>query len=57
MCFHSKQTKLALEVKNRFNPTIDNPIEFTPNAHMNGFEYFNAPVIIDKKQSIITHYN
>ena len=39
MCFHSKQTKLALEVQSRFNATIDNPVEFKPSANINGFEY------------------
>lgn len=57
MCFHSKQTKLALEVESRFNATIDNPLEFTPSVNINGFEYPKTPVIIDKKPNIITHYN
>ena len=57
MCFHSKQTKLALELQNRFKATIDNPVEFKPSAHINGFEYPKTPVIIDEKPNIITHYN
>ncbi len=57
MCFHSKQTKLALEVQSRFNATIDNPVEFKPSAHINGFEYPKTPVIIDEKPNVITHYN
>lgn len=56
MCFHSKQTKLALEVQSRFNATINNPVEFKPSAHINGFEYPKTPVIIDEKANIITHY-
>ena len=57
MCFHSKQTKLALEVQSRFNAIIDNSLEFKPTAHINGFEYPKNPVIIDEKPNIITHYN
>ena len=57
MCFHSKQSKSAIELQNRFKATIDNPIDFKPNAHINGFEYPKTPVIIDEKPSIITHYN
>jgi putative SOS response-associated peptidase YedK len=57
MCFHSKQSKSATELQNRFKATIDNPLEFKPNAHINGFEYPKTPVITDEKPSIITHYN
>lgn len=57
MCFHSKQTKLALEVENRFNAEIDKPLEFKPQSNINGFEFPKTPVIIDEKPKIITHYN
>ena len=57
MCFHSKQTKLALEVENRFNAKIDNITKFKPHENINGFEHPLTPVIIDKKPEIITHYN
>ena len=57
MCFHSKQTKLALEVENRFNAKIDNIDAFKPHENINGFEYPLTPVIIDVKPEIITHYN
>lgn len=57
MCFHSKQTKLALEVENRFNAKIDNIDVFKPHENINGFEYPLTPVIIDEKPEIITHYN
>ena len=56
-CFHSKQTKLALEVEGRFKATIDNPVDFIPQNHINGFDYPKTPVIIDEKPNIITHYN
>ena len=57
MCFHFKQTILALEVQSRFDATIDNLVEFKPCAHINGFEYPKTPVIIDEKPNIITDYN
>ncbi len=57
MCFHSKQTKLALEVENRFNAEIDKPQEFKSQSNINGFEFPKTPVIIDEKPNIITHYN
>jgi putative SOS response-associated peptidase YedK len=57
MCFHTGQTKLAIELENRFEATIDNPLEFHPQKHINGFEFPKTPVIIDEKPEIITHYN
>lgn len=57
MCFHSKQTKLALEVENRFKAKIDNPNEFKTQSHINGFDFPKTPVIIDEKPEIITHFN
>lgn len=56
MCFHTKQTKLALEVETRFKATIDHPVNFRPQKHLNGFDYPNTPVIIDGKPDIITHF-
>ena len=57
MCYHSKQTKIALELQSRFKAIIDNPLEFNPATHTNGFEYPKTPVIIDEKPNIITNYN
>lgn len=57
MCFHSKQTKLALEVETRFKAKIDDLTEFKPSANINGFSYSKTPVIVDEHPEIITHYN
>jgi putative SOS response-associated peptidase YedK len=57
MCFHSKQTKLALEVENRFNAKIDNISNFKPQENINGFSYPLNPVIVDDKPEIITQFN
>jgi putative SOS response-associated peptidase YedK len=57
MCFHTEQTKLGIELETRFKATMDDPLEFHPQNHINGFEFPETPVIIDEKPTIITHYN
>ena len=57
MCFHSKQSKEATEVENRFNAKIDNIVMFKPQESINGFDYPLTPIIIDENPKIITHYN
>jgi hypothetical protein len=57
MCFYTAQTKLAIELETRFGATLDNPLEFHPQNHINGFDFTKTPVIIDKKPKIITNYN
>jgi len=57
MCFHSKQSKEATEVENRFDATIDNIAMFKPQESINGFDYPLTPIIIDEIPKIITHYN
>ena len=56
MCFHYKQTKSAAALQNRFKATVDNPLEFRLQNHINGFEFPKMPVIIDESPQIITHY-
>jgi putative SOS response-associated peptidase YedK len=56
MCYHTTQTKFALEVETRFKAIIDDPSQFIPQKHINGFDYPRTPVIIDEKPNIITHY-
>lgn len=57
MCFHSKQTKLALEVQARFKAKIKDLNNFKPSEHINGFEFPKTPIIIDKNPAEIIHYN
>jgi len=57
MCFHSKQTKSALEVENRFKAKIENPTEFKSQEHINGFDFPKTPIITDENPEIIKHYN
>ncbi len=57
MCFHSKQTKLALEVQSRFKAVIKDLATFAPSEHLNGFEFPKNPIIIDENPTEIIHYN
>lgn len=57
MCFHSKQTKLALEAENRFKAKIDNPAEFKSQEYINGFDFPKTPIITDENPKVITHFN
>lgn len=57
MCFHSKQTKLALEVENRFNAKIEKAELFQPHENINGFNFTKNPIITDEEPNIIQHYN
>lgn len=57
MCFHSKQSKEATEVENRFDAKIDNIAIFKPQENINGFDYPLTPIIIDENPKIITNYN
>lgn len=56
MCFHSKQTKSAITLQNRFKAKIENPSLFNPNAIYNAFTYPHTPVIIDKSPDLIKEY-
>lgn len=57
MCFHSKQSREATEVENRFDAKIDNITIFKPQVNINGFDYPSTPIILDENPKIITHYN
>jgi putative SOS response-associated peptidase YedK len=57
MCFHSKQSKSATEVQNRFKAVIDDPLMFKAQNHINGFDFPKTLVILDEKPDIITHLN
>lgn len=56
MCFHSKQSKKAVEVENRFNAKIEKLDLFAASEHINAFAYPQTPIITDEKQGIIQHY-
>ena len=57
MCFHSKQTKSAQEVENRYKVTIIELELFQPAAAINAFNFTKTPIITDENPTIIQHYN
>ncbi len=57
MCFHSKQSKSAIQVENRFNAKIDALDLFQPQENINGFDFPLTPIITNENPKIITHYN
>lgn len=57
MCFHTIQTKLALQIEKRFNAKIKDKHEFAPHEHINGFEFPKTPIITNEHPEIIEHYN
>lgn len=56
MCFHSKLSKTAQELKNRFKAKFENEAEFNPSV-FNGFQYPKTPVITNNKVSEIQLFN
>jgi putative SOS response-associated peptidase YedK len=57
MCYHTKQSKLAVEIQSRFNAIIDSGAAFKPQESINGFDFPLTPVITDEQPEIITHFN
>ncbi|PDS22789.1 SOS response-associated peptidase [Flavobacterium branchiophilum] len=57
MCFHSKQTKSAQEVENRFKAKVENASLFQLQESCNGFDFGLNPIITDDKPAVIQHFN
>lgn len=57
MCFHSKQSKNAQKVENRFNAKIEQIDIFKSSQHFSAFSFPKTPVIIDNEPSFIKHFN
>lgn len=57
MCFHSKQSKSAQEVENRFDAKVEQMDYFEIIDHINAFSFPKTPVVIDEQPDIIKHYN
>lgn len=57
MCFHSKLTKQAQQIENRFNAKFENITEFKTTSHYNGFNFPKTPIITNKDQSKIELFN
>ena len=56
MCFHTKQTKTALQLENRFKAKILNPEIFKTVAAYNGFGHPKTPVIANNSPELIKHF-
>src|ERR1019366_4997336 len=56
MCFHSKQTKSAVEGSNRFTAKIEKPELFNSNAIYNAFTYPHTPIITNADRGLIKEY-
>ncbi len=57
MCFHTRQTKNAIELENRFRAKLADPPVFNPSEHYNGFTFLKTPVITHENPAIIQHFN
>lgn len=56
MCFHSKQTKTAQELKNRFKAEFPKEFDYIPKESINGFDHPFTPVITSEKPNEIHLY-
>lgn len=56
MCFHSKQTKKAIELEHRFRAKFENESAYTPSI-FNGFQFPKTPVIANDDNHTIKLFN
>ena len=56
MCFHSKQSKSAQELQNRFNAKFVNANTYKPGIY-NGFQYPETPIITNRDPEMIQLYH
>jgi putative SOS response-associated peptidase YedK len=56
MCFHSKQTKKAVELEHRFRARFDKPETYQPSI-FNGFQFPKTPVITNNQPEHIQLLN
>lgn len=56
MCFHSKQTKKAVELEHRFRARFDKPEVYQPSI-FNGFQFPKTPVITNNQPDQIQLLN
>ncbi|WP_188050818.1 SOS response-associated peptidase [Flavobacterium sp. GP15] len=57
MCYHTIQTKLALQIEKRFNAKIKDKSSFAPDDHVNGFTFPKTPIITNEDVTIIENFN
>lgn len=56
MCFHSKQSKKAQQIENRFKATFKELNLFNPTEQYNGFEFPKTPIITNQDNTKIEMY-
>lgn len=56
MCFHSKQSKTAVKVENRFNAKRERPDLIITSDNFNGFTFPKTPVITNLDKTVIKNY-
>lgn len=56
MCFHSKQTKKAIELEHRFRAKFEQESAYTPSI-FNGFQFPKTPVIANDQPHSIVMFN
>lgn len=56
MCFHSKQSKSAQDLKNRFKAKFEDELKYTPSIY-NGFKFPKTPVITNAEPDNIQMFN
>lgn len=56
MCFHSKQSKKAQELKTRFKAKFPQEENYSPKSNLNGFEHPLTPVITSEAPDEIQMY-
>lgn len=56
MCFHSKQSKSAQELQNRFKAKFENAESYKPNIY-NGFQHPKTPIITNQNTDKIQLFN
>jgi len=56
MCYHSKMSKKAQEIKNRYLVRIEDEALYQPPGYLNGFTHPNTPVITNEDRGFLQQY-
>jgi len=56
MCFHSKLSKKAVEIEQRYNAKFDNIKMFLENISYNGFTFPKTPVVANENTKLIQQF-
>lgn len=56
MCFHSKQTASAMQLKNRFNTKFPDEVNYKSSENINGFTHPFTPIISNQSPDQIQLY-